>query len=227
MAYLVYGYNRLNADNWISNHLFSKYTNSVLNIFREEDVFEDYFTDYGVVIDFDDFAKKYSDIHCNISKNLLEDNSSEIFATYINYHVFIHATHTMAIDGLDETTLKVRDTATKYDFKFTDNTLVYKKNTKLPKSEKEDLKKYISSIFNFNYYGVRPLFFPAERSSIHLFSKEIFKQKAAQRDELAKVIQNGNDIENAIKTFQLLMIICHSHLILNTLQNNPKQILKI
>jgi len=199
MAYLVYGYNLFNAGNLISDDLFSKYKQSMIDVFLEDDVFEGYFTDYDFTLNFNDFSENYSDIRSNVLKNLLEDYSSKIFATHINYQAFVEVRQNFTVSKDKETRTIVRPTVS-YDFEITDNTLIHKSNTKLSESDKENLKeRVISMLFN---HGRRSLFFPAERSGIHLFYREIFKKKAEQRDEIAEVIQNGNDIENAIKTFQ-------------------------
>ncbi len=57
-----------------------------------------------------------------------------------------------------------------------------------------DLKIKYSA--NFQFY--KTYFFPAERSSIHLFSKELLQKKANTLNEVAKIIQS-NDAENSIK----------------------------
>ena len=73
-----------------------------------------------------------------------------------------------------------------------------------------DVKALTSEVFAVEDLGIHlkitgnigstqmPRFFPAERSSIHLFSKELFQKKANALNEVAKIIQS-NDAENSIK----------------------------
>lgn len=71
-------------------------------------------------------------------------------------------------------------------------------NQKMTDSQKSAVRNLIHQYFilpnHFNTY-----FFPAERSAIHLFSNEIIKNKAEERDEIANRVLKGENFENIVK----------------------------
>lgn len=55
-------------------------------------------------------------------------------------------------------------------------------------------------IFSYFFYLNPPAFFlPAERSAINIFSKEIFREKSYQKDEIARKVLEGQNLDDIIK----------------------------
>jgi len=198
MAYLAYGYYRtVEPNSRFQQTLYLQFKDTQIQAFKEEQVLDKYFHANGISINYKDFSKNYyNEINSQLVSHVIERNSPEIFASNMNFKCeFI--IESFFINRAIESNVNLN--GINYFYKEHNGNIEITLHTPITKKQKKDIAQFIYS--KVGYFSVS-YFFPAERSSIHLFHKEIFKQKAAQRDELAKVIQNGNDIENAIKTFQ-------------------------
>lgn len=204
MAYLVYGVFKSTNKNSLNDNILKNYKEEIIQLFEEKKLFDKFFNKTGFKLNLNELEKilNSQSIYSKMIKKTVTNNIPEIFASekikpnisiidqiifdFENIETF--SGNNIGINGIN------------YKTSLTNNNIVV-----ASKNHKEHnnflLKAMIPFLLQFqvnsDFY-----FFPAERSAINLFSKEIFKEKALERDAIARQIQNEDDIEALVKSLK-------------------------
>jgi hypothetical protein len=196
MAYLIYGFYKMKHTKAKNNNIYKRYASISKKELEGSNIFQKYITEKGVIINPKKIIQDNHEVYCKIYNKALFDLSNEIFASKEikpKYNIFedfkdiahnrIFTEHIISFGGekltlnFDGKTLSIK---TKHHIN--DNVLI----------------SALSSIFVTTKIG-NFYFFPAERTAIHLLSKEIFKEKAMERDEIASRVQRGEDLQSIVQ----------------------------
>lgn len=199
MAYLAYAYLTSLSPHSKENSLYYKCLPLLLDAFEKANVLKEYYRGNDIVLDLAHFAQKYFNPIANqVFSKVINDSSAEIFASSLNFRSQIDFHHTPLFGNIPKRETHLQSIATELSLE--NNILTLHSVNPLP--EQSSIQSYIYGILSSISATNSFYFFPAERSSINLFSKEIFRQKSAQRDELAHIIQSNDNAENIVKSLK-------------------------
>lgn len=199
LAYLIYGLLKIKESN-ASNPLYNKYKESLYQYFDQENVFSKFMTKKGLCVNKSIFFKENAEHYHRIHSQVLLDSMMEVFASK-ELQPQIQLAETDAEMNCPVTTEFeeiVQLNGLSYRCRVS-NDWFELVSDKHQNSAFNLIKRFFYEVFvvsnAFNSY-----FFPAERSALNLISNEVIKEKALERDDLARQINAGDSLERIKKT---------------------------
>lgn len=207
MSYLIYGFYKMRDYSAKYNNIYEKYETNIEEYLFDKIDFEQYFAKDGIRLNFFKVLKKhYLNYEIAFEKSL-EESCYQIFSDKnVNYKIGIEdlKNEILAVRFLNENdTFRFR--GVEYKVKFIEEKAISITSKEHKVANNSALTMFVKLLFLLKSRSKgkdSPMFFPAERSSINLFSKEIFREKAMERDELARKIQMGEDFEKVLTEYK-------------------------
>lgn len=199
MTYLIYGLYRITTYH-PNNMLFKEYRKRVKNILEKSQIWKGILNETGISMNRRQFFNENVQIYVAVLKALLMESLSEVFASR-DLSPKIDLFRLKPLKEIISTVQKERKAIEKignitYAIKIKDDLL----EITSPEHSNENiemLKRFVTG-FLIRINKANVYFFPAERTAINMVAKEIVKKKSVDRDEIARRMLVGEEIEEII-----------------------------
>lgn len=200
MTYLIYGYYKMHNSSDRTNDLFKEYLSIFTKKLREHDILKKYTETYRIRIN---LQQIYLD-----NREVLNEIENETLLSLVNQIFADNDIQPKISFNVHYSSERIQNPLRDFDYKdfflyFAHNPETIKKTLPKQFQLKDKIKPFViderSALIFVPKMINNFLFFPAERTAIHLLSKDVFKDKAIERDEIARRVQRGEDLENIVR----------------------------